>query len=71
MNHVLPIFPKQPQEAATLGFNWQSVLDQKGSTVTLSSATAASKLVNDGSDSSLGCLKTPFLETVSGILRAM
>ena len=30
----------------------KSVIDQKGSSVTLSSATAASKLMSDGSDSS-------------------
>src|SRR5262245_54181000 len=50
MRHALPIFPKQPGESATIGFNWQSALDQKGTSVTVSSATAASKLISDGSD---------------------
>src|SRR5882724_5067656 len=64
MGHAVPVFPKQPGESATLGFNWQSVLDQKSS-VALSSATVASTLMSDGSSSTSTFLSSTVC-TVSG-----
>lgn len=59
------MFTKQPSEQATLAFNWQSVLDEKGTGVTISSGTVASVNLADGTRSS-GTFLSSTTATVSG-----